>query len=222
MSEISAAAKDVVNYPPKTYPGPVRAKETGAHARSAAQDTSRGRTTRFDEILKRAKQTDARRSSPSEKKTDGNHDPLPMDSRNLSQWFRAETPPDAIPAARPPLRIAPHQRVLVSREDPGITPQARIEISSGRMAGSQIQLTASSRGVDAQLLTGNEASRQTLVAAMEAVRERLRVRGVLLASAVARRAPAQEARHEARQDPRNAGQLRRSDAVVESHGGTQE
>ena len=166
MSEISAAAKDVGNHPPKTYLNPVPAKEIVGHAKSATQDTSRGKTNRFDDILRRAKQTGARRSSPSEKKVDGNDDSLPLDSRNLSQWFRAEIPPDAIPPVRPPLRIAPHQRVLVSREDAGITPQARIEISSGRMAGSQIQLTANSRGVDAQLLTGNEASRQTLVAAM--------------------------------------------------------
>ncbi|MEP6652341.1 MAG: hypothetical protein ABJA82_03225 [Myxococcales bacterium] len=214
MSEISAAAKDVGNHHPKTYPRPVGAEVPVAHAKSATQDTSHGQPTRFDDILKRAKRTGPRRSSPSEKKVDGNDDPLPVDPRNLSQWFRAETPPDAIPPVRPPLRIAPHQRVLVSRDDAGMTPQARIEISSGRMAGSQIQITANSRGVDAQLLTGNEASRQTLVAAMEAVRERLRVRGVLLASAVARRAPAQDAR-----DDRQSA---RSGAVHESSGGSRE
>lgn len=214
MSEISAATKDVGKPPPKTYPSPVPAKVPVAHAKSTTQETSRAKTTRFGDVLKRAKQTGTRRPSPSERKLDGSADSLPVDSRNLSQWFRAEIPPDAIPPVRPPLRIAPHQRVLVSRDDAGMTPQARIEISSGRMAGSQIQITAHSRGVDAQLLTGNEASRQTLVAAMEAVRERLRVRGVLLASAVARRAPAQ--------NERDGRQSARSDAVHESNGGSRE
>jgi hypothetical protein len=192
VSVIPAIGKDVGNHTPKTYPHPAAADAPGIRAKTAP-DTSRDKTARFDEIMKRAKQIGARRSSPpSDGQADSNDGLVPMDSRNLSQWFRAETPPDAIRPVRPPLRIGPHQRVLVSSA--GTASHARIEISSGRMAGSHIQITATSRGLDAQLLTGNEASRQTLVAAMDAVRERLRVRGVLLASAVTRRAPAQDAR----------------------------
>jgi len=70
-------------------------------------------------------------------------------------------------------------------ESSGTSAQARIEISGGSLAGSQIHLTAAGNRIDAQLLTGSEASRQTLVTAMEAVRERLRARGLMVTGASA-------------------------------------
>src|SRR5688500_5024161 len=92
-----------------------------------------------------------------------------------SQWFRAEVPRET-PATtvRPPWRISPHQRVLVASS--GTTPEARIEIRSGRLAGAQIHLVVTAHQIEARLLTANAASRQTLVAAMETVRLRLRER----------------------------------------------
>lgn len=102
------------------------------------------------------------------------------DPPNLSQWFRAEIPAEtAIPSVSPPPRIAPHQRVLVASATTGPA-QARIEISGGALAGSQIHMIVAGNRLEAQLLTGNEASRQTLVTAMDAVRERLRARGLIV------------------------------------------
>lgn len=58
--------------------------------------------------------------------------------------------------------------------------QARIQIRSGRLAGSEIQLCLRGTRIDAQLLTSHEASRQTLVTAMDVVGQRLRQRGLIL------------------------------------------
>jgi hypothetical protein len=101
------------------------------------------------------------------------------DVASLNRWFRSESPVEKPPsrAARPPLEMPPHHKVLVSVG--GATSQARIHINAGKLAGTQIQLTASGRRVETQLLTANLASRQTLVVAMTAVRERLRARGAL-------------------------------------------
>jgi hypothetical protein len=92
-----------------------------------------------------------------------------------------EAPP--APPARPALRVSPHQRVLVGSG--GAAGQARIQIGSGRLAGSEIQLSVSGSLVDARLLTSHEASRQTLVTAMEGARQRLRERGLLLRTVIA-------------------------------------
>jgi hypothetical protein len=83
--------------------------------------------------------------------------------------------------ARAPLRVAPHQRILVAQS--GTTPEARIQIAAGKLAGSQIHLTVTGGRIETLLLTSNEASRQTLVVAMDAVREKLRARGLAAAGA---------------------------------------
>lgn len=95
----------------------------------------------------------------------------------LNRWFRSESPVESPPSptTRPPLTIPPHHKVLVSMG--AARSQARIHITAGKLAGTQIQLTASGRRVETQLLTANLASRQTLLVAMTAVRERLRARG---------------------------------------------
>jgi len=99
------------------------------------------------------------------------------DVASLNRWFRPESPVENPPSLtpRPPLKIPPHHKVLVSVG--ADTSQARIHITAGKLAGTQIQLTASGSRVQTQLLTANLATRQTLVVAMTAVRERLRARG---------------------------------------------
>ncbi len=99
----------------------------------------------------------------------------------FARWFRAEIPSEELTrtTVRAPLRVAPHQRILVAQG--ASTPEARIQISAGRLAGSQIHLAVTGGRIETLLLTSNEASRQTLVVAMDAVRERLRVRGLIAA-----------------------------------------
>jgi hypothetical protein len=78
---------------------------------------------------------------------------------------------------RAPLQLAPYQRVLVATV--GVARHARIQIDAGSLAGSEINLALVGTRIEAQLLTSSEASRQTLVAAMELLRDRLRERGVI-------------------------------------------
>lgn len=102
-------------------------------------------------------------------------DPLDADIANQTRWFRAEPPPATIVNARAPNArwpIGSHQRVLVGGTPS--RPQARIHIDKGRFAGSQIHLTIVAGQIQAEVLTANETSRQTLVVAMEVVRKKLR------------------------------------------------
>lgn len=98
-----------------------------------------------------------------------------------SLWLRPESPPASakIPPC-PPLRLAAQQRVLLSSD--GTSPQARIQFGAGQLAGCEILLQLSGTRLEAQVLTRTESSRQTLVAAMHAARERLRTRGLSLES----------------------------------------
>jgi hypothetical protein len=147
------------------------------------RSTKANQNQQFADILRRRPRRSVPGAPGEEKRREGQEGPesTRSDPPNLSQWFRAEVPADrpAVQAGRPAPRIAPHQRLLVSTG--GVNPQARIEISGGSLAGSQIHLTTSGNRIEAQLLTGTEASRQTLVTAMDAVRERLRARGLIIA-----------------------------------------
>ena len=122
-----------------------------------------------------------RSSSPPISDSSDAADGTPCSVASLGNWFRAEIPSQSTPpeAARPPVRIPPHLQVLVAGGT--MAPQARIHIVAGKLAGSQIQLTATGGRIEAHLLTANATSRQTLAVALEAVREKLRgrlVRGV--------------------------------------------
>ena len=92
-----------------------------------------------------------------------------------------DAPRRASNGARAPLPIAGHHRLLV--KSGGAVSDARIHVERGRLAGTQIHLVAVGARVDAHALTPHEASRQTLVIAMEAARRRLRERGLVLAGA---------------------------------------
>jgi hypothetical protein len=60
--------------------------------------------------------------------------------------------------------------------------EARIRIACGPLAGSEIRLVAASgrAGVEAELLTSAAGSRETLGAAMDEIRRRLRGKGIAL------------------------------------------
>ena len=60
--------------------------------------------------------------------------------------------------------------------------QARIRISAGALAGTEIQLSGGVAGhpVEARLLTQAASSRQTLSVVMDEIRSRLRDRGIIL------------------------------------------
>jgi hypothetical protein len=84
---------------------------------------------------------------------------------------------------------APH-RLLLS-DYPG-NDHVWLRIDGGRFAGTEVRLSLSGSRVDVCVLTPHEASRQTLAIAMEAVRNRLRARGLTMVEAApspARRSP---------------------------------
>jgi hypothetical protein len=116
------------------------------------------------------------RSSPP---TDPDSTPVP--APNLTRWFHADSPGDGTStiSARQPLRIRHDQRIVFRG---GVAPQARIQIATGNLAGTEIHLALTGTSVAAHLLTPNESSRQMLIAAMEVVREKLRARGVTVAT----------------------------------------
>lgn len=71
------------------------------------------------------------------------------------------------------------ERVLVGRSLHGV--EARIQITEGALAGSEIALRAVGGAVDAvHVVASSEASRQTLLAAVGEVSRRLRMRGIVL------------------------------------------
>lgn len=75
---------------------------------------------------------------------------------------------------------APHRLLL--GDSPG-RDVAWLRIEGGRFAGTEIHLTLSGSQVEVCVLTPHEASRQTLAIAMEAVRNRLRSRGLTMVDA---------------------------------------
>lgn len=191
---VTGTALGVGDPAPATY---LKTQNKVDQAPAALPDGERARTngtankTPFRTVLRGGEKPNPKRRGAAKRLDDsGDASPDPV-LRNLGQWFRAEIPPASIPRVKRPLKIEAHQRVLMTSG--ATTPQARLEISGGKLAGSQILLSASGPRIEAQVLTGNEASRQTLVAAMNAVRERLRARGLLVASGVSRPStPAQD------------------------------
>lgn len=186
MTSIGNTAPDVGDSAPKTYPKTIEGPETLARRSSPVRAE---RQLRFGDLLGLPGQAASRGRG----KTPGEHEDEVADGgvvsnpAALGQWFRTEIPAEMIGPApvRPVVRLAPHHRLLVSTdaEGNGLNARARIEISAGKLAGCQIQLVAIGGRIEAHLLTGNQASRQTLTAAMDAVREKLRTRGLALGGA---------------------------------------
>lgn len=175
MSTIRDPVQDVGSSTPSTY------QEESQGTAVGRADKRPGPDKHFGAILGSPKKRAPIRSSA---RQDDTPDQSATSLLELSlRGFRAEVPSDASEAnkVRPPLRMAPHQRILVGCG--GSNEHARIQIEGGHLAGSEIRLALVGTHIDAQLLTRNEGSRQTLVAAMDAVRERLRARGLLLRAA---------------------------------------
>jgi hypothetical protein len=192
--------QDVGQGQPVTYPGqpgkaadaPRRAPKSSVHDGSADQvasgkDRVEDVSHRFGDLLrsppKRRSRDDT--SSPSRDHQPGGvpQGPSAALAAGLTRWFRAESSP-TIPrpqSVRQPLPIAVTQRVLWGLE--GANRQAQIQISGGKLAGSQIHLALAGTRIEAQLLTSSEASRQTLLTAMDRLRDRLRARGIIVSSA---------------------------------------
>jgi hypothetical protein len=104
---------------------------------------------------------------------------VPQGAALPPDWFRADRAPEAAPAPpphRPGASAVDH--VLVGEGPRG--PEARLRISAGALAGSEIRLVAVGSTIEVQLLTPSEGSRQTLIVAIEAIRDRLRQRGIAL------------------------------------------
>jgi hypothetical protein len=98
----------------------------------------------------------------------------------MAGWFRAEVSPGPIcrtPAVAPPRQV---ERVLIG--SCGDSAEARIQISTGALAGTEIRLHAAPGGsvVEAQLLTRVDGSRQTLSVVMDEIAVRLRGKGIAL------------------------------------------
>ena len=109
------------------------------------------------------------------------------------------------PAAAAPLE-APHRLLL--GDAPGCD-SAWLRIEGGRFAGAEIHLSVAGSRVEVCFLTPHEASRQTLAIAMQAVRNRLRARGLMMVEATS---PPRDRRRGA------AGETRRSgDDQAEDH-----
>jgi len=79
---------------------------------------------------------------------------------------------------RPTLAVEASHRLLLS-DGPGHD-RAWLRIDAGRFAGTAIHLSLHGLRVEVCVLTPHEASRQTLSIAMDAVRNRLRARGLTM------------------------------------------
>jgi hypothetical protein len=119
----------------------------------------------------------------------------------MSSWTRSEGP-YLQPAPRAAVSEAPRlsERILVGGGPHG--PEARIQIGDGPLAGIEIRLLAAAGGIEAQLLTPTEGSRQTLISAMDEVKQRLRQKGIALrAGTVSTRGEPSTADHGDRRNP---------------------
>src|SRR5438477_6345584 len=101
----------------------------------------------------------------------------------MAGWFRSESAPVKAAQAAPAKATSGAaavdgaravDRVLIGSGPDGA--QARIRISAGALAGTEIQLTGGVAGhpVEARLLTQAASSRQTLSVVMDEIRSRLR------------------------------------------------
>src|SRR5436190_17513734 len=107
----------------------------------------------------------------------------------MTGWFRHETT-SAAPAPAPVKPTGPAalgaaravDRILIGSGPEGA--QARIRISGGALAGTEIQLASGGAGniVEARLLTHAASSRQTLAVALDEIRSRLRAKGIVLSA----------------------------------------
>ena len=98
----------------------------------------------------------------------------------MAGWFRAEVqpgPPSGTPAVAPSRSV---DRVLIGGA--GDSAEARIQIGTGALAGTEIRLQATPGGgvIEAQLLTRVDGSRQTLSVVMDEIAARLRGKGIAL------------------------------------------
>jgi len=98
----------------------------------------------------------------------------------MAGWFRAEASPAA--PSRTSAAAAPRlvDRVLIGGA--GDSAEARIQIGTGALAGTEIRLQAAPGGgvIEAQLLTRVDGSRQTLSVVMDEIAVRLRGKGIAL------------------------------------------
>jgi hypothetical protein len=190
--------------------GPGEARDVGLTAPSP-YPTERGRTfgtpesvqshryCHFSNVLGSSRKYSAGKTVEQSDSDRAHADAMTVPVPAFTRWFHPDCPGDtAKPAsARSPLQIAPHQRILFSG---GGTPQARIHIATGNLAGSEIHLALTGTNLVARLLTRNEASRQMLVAAMDVVREKLRARAIAATSNLTSTSDTgHQARHGARQ-----------------------
>lgn len=97
--------------------------------------------------------------------------------RPIAVPFHAATGELARPT--PPVE-APHRLLLSDSPGPD---HAWLRIDGGRFAGTEVRLSLSGSRLEVCVLTPHEASRQTLAIAMQAVRDRLRGRGLTMIEA---------------------------------------
>lgn len=94
-------------------------------------------------------------------------------------WTRPEGPTRPEPRARelpqPMPGVDPIHQLLIGKGPNGA--EARMRISVGPLAGTEIHLREGPGGVQAAIVTQNASSRQTLTSAMEAVAQRLKDKG---------------------------------------------
>jgi hypothetical protein len=94
-------------------------------------------------------------------------------------WARPEGPQAQRPSARelpqPLPGVDPVHQLFIGRGPAGA--EARMMITVGPLAGTEIQLREGPGGVQASIITQNASARQTLSSAMSAVAERLKAKG---------------------------------------------
>jgi hypothetical protein len=98
----------------------------------------------------------------------------------MAGWFRAEVSPGPIARTSTAAPPRPVDRVLIGAC--GDSGEARIQIGTGALAGTEVRLHAAPGGsvVEAQLLTRVDGSRQTLSVVMDEIAVRLRSKGIAL------------------------------------------
>jgi hypothetical protein len=128
----------------------------------------------------------------------------------MAGWFRPEPagPTGKAPAVAAVGAPRAVDRVLIGSGPDGA--QARIRISAGALAGTEIHLSSAAGGrvVEARLLTHTASSRQTLSVVMDEIRSRLRDRGIALSTGAvaARRSAGAGEQEPAAIDPAQGGQ----------------
>jgi hypothetical protein len=173
--------QDVGQPAPATYQGD-RPRPVATNDEADAQ-----RGSRFGLVLRSIRKRPSEANSPVDGGTARVPDPALPGSLAGVDAFRPElsTRPSPSRSIRATVRATAHHRLLIGGG--GLSSgEVRIQIGGGRFAGSEIHLVSAGSHVHLQLLTGSEASRQTLIAAMDAVRERLRGRGLMLRLSEAR------------------------------------